>query len=266
MFLSLMANAQNTSVVKLEDVKLIKNSKVIFVLTNDESTNEVIKKIGRDFWSFTPVEGYMTGKEANEKAENGTGYVFIKLEGASQNTIRIYDKDDNLLIENRLPAVSNETIGMDEAYAFGITSIQYFMNTMLLKNFKNNIWWKQFYGLHCLEMKSKKLYILQSIGSDKLNAENLKGLYHYQAEIVNHERWKDAILNKREGIIYVLIVSRTTSHYEMNGSNPSTSSTSQVYYHYLVDSETGIVYDVLKGAKKIKKSSIKEYNKAAECR
>jgi len=256
---SVLLNAQNTSLVKLDDVRLIKNSKIIVALTNFEEINLSLKNTVRNFWSFCPISDFMPEKEAFLKAEKEQGFVVMKIDGAGSDkewNISIYDKDENTLIKNQLPLGH----GYDETFAFGLFSMQYLCKTMDESNSKNNLRWNSLYKVKSAELKTKKLYILDSDLDSDLDKEKIKENYQYPIEVVSYDKWKDAILNKTEGVAYCIIVPFIMY---LNSQSGQAQQERLFLFHYLVEAKSGVVYSIEKDHKKIKKSSIRDYNDVA---
>ncbi|MEO1653771.1 MAG: hypothetical protein AAFU64_09510, partial [Bacteroidota bacterium] len=63
--------------------------------------------------------------------------------------------------------------------------------------------------------------------------DDIKELYNFPVEVVNYETWKEAILKKKEGIAYVVVV-------------PVPLGGKYVYLHYLMDAQTGKVFAIVK--------------------
>lgn len=61
---SVIVSAQNNDVVRSSDIEQIKKSKLIIGLTKDENWNAALKKVVKDFWSFTDIYTTMPKDEA----------------------------------------------------------------------------------------------------------------------------------------------------------------------------------------------------------
>ena len=84
------------------------------------------------------------------------------------------------------------------------------------------------------DLAEKTLYI-PDWWTGKLTKEDIDKNYGGKYEIVNHEKWANAILNKEKDIAYVMIV-------------PTAISGNFLHRHHLCNAETGRMYDMLQNA------------------
>lgn len=161
----------------------------------------------------------------------------------------ICDGDGNRLIRIYIPSLGDNNMNADEITAFAISSMQYLCKEMDEKKLKNNMKWESDYKLHSPEIKSKTVYILDASLSEKMVIGEIKNYYPFPIEVVSYEKWKNAILNKEDGIVYCIIV-------------PFPMAGTILFMHYLIDSKNGIVYAVPKSSDKVTKKSLKQYNDA----
>ena len=245
-----MANGLSAQIVKLDEVMHIKNSKMVVALTEDDDVNESLKKMVESFWSFSEVDEYLPREEAFEKAKNNKDIVVLAIgtttsisgrhgrtTGYSYRTIsrgkhlEISNGKGKAIIKNFIPAFGEEEYITDEILAFGLTAIEYLCKTMEEDKLKTNWKFKSAYKVHSRDIKSKTLYLMDGWVSEKIKKEDIRKAYEAPIAVVTQEKWADAILSKKEGIAYCIVV-------------PATVGGKFVYMHYIVDAHTGVVYGI----------------------
>lgn len=243
------ANYATAQIVSLEEVHKIKNSKMIVGLTKDADLNQALKTAVENFWNFSEVVEYLPIDEAYKKVKNTPNLVVLSIgttksnslsHGKGMNRYKFVSKGNHIeistgkravLVKNYIPAFGKENIITDEIIAFGISSLQYMCQTMDQQNIKSNLKLKSAYKVHSPKLKTKKLYVMEGWLSDKIQADEVESIYDFPVEVVSYEKWENAILSKKEGVAYSIIV-------------PVPVGGDYVYQHYLVDAQTGMIYGI----------------------
>jgi len=251
LLLLLLSVCSYSQIVKLESVKKIKGSKLIVGLTGNEELNKSLKEAVENHWGFNKVVEYLPKKEAYAKAKGDDNLVVLSLGSTKSQSLshetgvpgfkyRYVSKGKHIevstgkgkpLLKHYIPTFGKEGVITKEILVFGLSSLEYLCKTMISNNLKSNYKYKPAYKKRSSELQTTKLYVLDLWLSSKVKKEEIASLYPYPIEIVNYEKWSEAILSKQEGISYSIIV-------------PVPIGGDYFYQHYLVNANTGVVYGV----------------------
>lgn len=243
---SLIASIASAQILKLEEVKQLKKSKAIIGLVEDENLNTHLRESIKDYWSFCEITEEMPFKDALKKAKENDNLYVISVQSMTSRSLKhgngpvqyrtiangyyvgVFDGGKRAKIMNFIPGFGGNI--QKEMIVFGLDAIEYLCNTMIEDNLGTNMKFKQGYKKHSGELKDKKLYVLEGwIGGKKVNTGNLGTYYQYPIKAVNYEAWSAAILEKKEGIAYSIVV-------------PMAVGGKYTYCHYLMEAATGKVF------------------------
>jgi len=258
----------NAQIIKLKDLEIIKNSKLIVAQTENEFLNEAIKDALEKYWTLNEVAEYMPRKEAYKKAKSNDDLLVFALSddrsisskfGSGPVRYRYISKGQLFELSNGkgrpiftqyIPTFGENDAITEEIVKFGIDALQYSINTMFEKQLKNNL--KLFASISEKTplLKNKTLIIAEGWVSEKYSAEELKEDYIATADIVDYEKWRNTILTEAENTAYNIVV-------------PVPLGGKYVYYHYLMDAENGEILGIAytKVAVSIGKFSITKSNR-----
>ena len=137
-----------------------------------------------------------------------------------------------ILAASYIPRLGENNRLTKESIAFGVTEINYLLKTMDEKDLASNLKTESAYKEKAQDqLKQKTLYIPQMWLDKNVDKTEITNIYKAKSEVVSYEVWKDAILNKKEGIVYVMIAPRPVGG-------------EFVYYNCLIDAQTGVTYAV----------------------
>jgi len=239
----------NAQIIKLKDLEIIKNSKLIVAQTENEFLNEAIKDALEKYWTLNEVVEYMPRKEAFKKAKSNDDLLVFALSddrsisskfGSGPERYRYISKGQLFelskgkgrpIFTQNIPTLGEDDVITEEIVKFGIDALQYSINTMFEKQLKNNL--KLFASISEKTplLKNKTLIIAEGWVSEKYSAEELKEDYIATADIVDYEKWRNTILTEAENTAYNIVV-------------PVPLGGKYAYYHYLMDAENGEILGI----------------------
>lgn len=238
----------NIILLKQKEVQTIKNSKVIIGLLGDEELDKSFEKIVKDKWTFCEIAGSMPRKEAIKKAKKDKNLFVISIaesysssshENAGPSMIvtvkyisfskRIeINSGSRIKAKTFIPEFEKEGV-TEEILKFGIGELQHKLQTMDEEKLSSEMKLNKAYKKNSPKLKDKVLYIPDFWLNHKITEEDVKALYNYPFKIVSYEEWRDAILNNKEGVAYIMI-------------SPNPIQGNFVYHHYIVDAKDEFVY------------------------
>lgn len=239
----------NAQIIKLKDLEIIKNSKLIVAQTENEFLNEAIKDALENYWTLNEVVEYLPRKEAFKKSKSNDDLLVFALSddrsisskfGSGPVRYRYISEGQQFelstgrgkpIITQNIPTLGEDDVITEEIVKFGIDALQYSINTMFEKQLKNNI--KLFAAINenATLLKNKPLAIAEGWVSEKYSAEELKEEYIGTAEIVDYEKWRNIILTGPENTAYNIVV-------------PVPAGGKYMYFHYLMDAENGEILGI----------------------
>lgn len=248
LFWVLICTTLSAQVAKLDDIRAIKNSKVIVGLSGNDELDEILRRVITKYWSFSEVIAFENAETATKKAKLDDNLMVLKLGkkvgySPSHSTpgsnnkykyiteghqIEIGTGKNKLLVSVLIPTFKDDEI-TEEILVYGISTLQHLCKTMDDNNLKSNMKIKDVYKENTPQLKNKTLYIPEFWLSPKFDINEIKNLYDAKIKVVSYEDWRNAILTGEEGIAYVMVV-------------PTPSGGNYVYLHYLVDAHTSNVY------------------------
>lgn len=267
-------------VIKDDEVKRIKESKLIVAEFGNKDDDEGMLRVVKKFWTFTSDVTSMPYKEAKELAKKDEKVLIIFITSAVSKSLphdggkfgdfkRQYKEVSSgafLAIEtgkgNVLANTYIPTFGggiTEEILVFGISNINCMLKTMDEKNLSNGRKLEEVYKASFTpQLKEKTLYVLEDWMDEKCDKAKFASIYSGKFEMVSYEKWSSAILNK-EDVSYVIIAPRPIGGAFM-------------YIHYLMDAKDGMVRAtcapkvVTKNGKSntglINEANVKRYNDA----
>jgi len=232
---------------KLEHIKNLKESKVIIGLSGNEDLNKSLKELIPKYWTLCPIDGALPYKEALEKAkEDDNTYVIFVSSIVSRSLRHNYTENWDIrlissgkfvglsngkkkpLMRSYIPASDNVVPG--ESIAHGLKFMQTLFTSMIEEQ-KGAMKVVGLYKQQAKELVNKTLYIPEVWLHKKLTKEIITKEYGSNFKIVSETEWKDAILNKKEGVAYVILIP-----YPMAGQ--------YMFQHHIFDSETNQLYAI----------------------
>lgn len=248
--------------VKRSEVQQIKASKIIVAQTGNKEGDDALFTAVKNYWTFTSDVTTMPYKDAKALAktdEKVLVFILTKVyskslphnspsigtfapvlsignvgspqytEVSAGNALMIENGKGKILASSCIPAFGDQDYITGEILAFGVAAINYQLKTMDERDMPNNLKYESAYKELSLDkLKERTLYIPEGWLSDKLKKEEISEIYKAKSEVVSYETWKDAILSKKEGVAYVIIVPRP-----LGGEF--------LYIHYLMDAQTGMI-------------------------
>lgn len=232
---------------KLKEVQNVQKSEVIIGLTGELELDNNLREMVEKFWTICPISEALPLKEARQKAkanENlyvihfgsirsmspkrfiGDNYYFKNI--SSGYYIGLTTGDKKPMMRSYIPIFDNEFT--DEVISHGVTYMQELFNLMIdnevgalktLKVIKDN----------STQLKDKILYIPEWWMDSKLTESEIAKQYEGKYKIISHFEWSSAILNKKPGIAYSMII-------------PVPMGGDYVYQHHICDAETGQIYGI----------------------
>lgn len=239
----------NAQIIKLKDLEVIKNSKLIVAQTENDFLNEAIKDALEKYWNLNEIVEYLPRKEAFKKAKSNDNMLVFALSadrslsskfGSGPVRYRYISEGQHFELSNgkgkpvitqNIPTLGEDDVITEEIVKFGIDALQFSINTMFEKELKNNMKLFSVINEKAIALKNKPLAIAEGWVSEKYSAEELKDDYIGNAEIVDYEKWRNIILTEAENTAYNIVV-------------PVPFGGKYVYYHYLMNAETGEILGI----------------------
>jgi hypothetical protein len=248
-FLPLMLGiVLNAQIIKLDDVRKVKASKLIVALTGDEQINEALKSVVPKYWTFSEVVGFEDAESANKKAKEDDNLYVLSIGTKSSRSLTHSTAGSNIryqfisegkainigrgkgspVIFNPIPSFEDDVI-TEEILIYGISTMQNMCKIMDEKNLSSNMKIKSAYKENTPELKNKVLYLAEGWLAPKLDVQKIPEMYDAKIKVVSYDDWRNAIISGEDGVAYCIVV-------------PVATGGSYTYIHYLVDAKTSAIY------------------------
>ncbi len=247
----LIVNNANGQLVKLTNIEQIKNSKIIVILTEDEDLNSHLKSAVENFWDFNEVVDYLSEDEAYAITKTNSNLLTLGIEAVKVRSSTIgkgfssfryvteglqieIKKGENSksLMNQFIPSLGENLEFADVFLSFGISTLNYTAGFMIENQLKNNMrLYNDYQKYSDASLKNSTLLITENWIHKKTTIEEIKETYDGAIEVTPFIDWKEAILEKKSGTAYSIVV-------------PIPAGSAYMYMHYLIDCETGTVFGV----------------------
>jgi hypothetical protein len=254
--------------VKRSEVAQIKASKLVVAEIGNKPIDDQLFNAVKSFWNFTSEITSMPYNEAKALAKTdekvviifttkviskslpktgsafsiggisvspngiGTGNSYEYVNVSAGVALMIENGNGKILAASYIPGLGENGRITPESIGFGVSEINYLLKTMDEKDLASNLKCESAYKENALnQLKEKTLYIPQMWLDKSVDKAEIPNIYKAKSEVVSYEVWKDAILNKKEGVVYLMI-------------SPRPVGGEFVYYNCLIDAKTGAVYGV----------------------
>jgi len=254
--------------VKRSEVAQIKASKLVVAEIGNKPIDDQLFNAVKSFWNFTSEITSMPYNEAKALAKTdekvviifttkviskslpktgsafsiggisvspngiGTGNSYEYVNVSAGVALMIENGNGKILAASYIPGLGENGRITPESIGFGVSEINYLLKTMDEKDLASNLKCESAYKEKALnQLKEKTLYIPQMWLDKSVDKAEIPNIYKAKSEVVSYEVWKDAILNKKEGVVYLMI-------------SPRPVGGEFVYYNCLIDAQTGAVYGV----------------------
>ena len=202
-----------------EEAKNLKKSHVILGLTDNEDVNEIFRNAVKEFWTLTEIQEEMPVKEAISKVKSDGSVTVIML--GSDVSKRSSDmgngwtgitKASSLYIGLNTKGHSNANLMQhtrgwsEEQLVFGLTTLQDAIEAIITHNLSGMAKVKDVYDERSPSLKNFTLLIDKSTMDPKLTEAIIAENYTHPFELVSHEDWVKAIMDKQEGSAYINII------------------------------------------------------------
>ena len=247
LFLAIFTHSY-AQMITLSDVKEIKQSKLILGLPDDPELAESFKKMVKDFWTYIPIKEELPLGEALEKSKKDDKIMVLCMANKKSSSLNrgkagnqykwvsmglqleIQKRNGKMVAYQAFPTFGEDREITEEGLAFGLTSLQFTIKSMISLEIKSNLKIEKAYEEVKHKLRKDTLYILEGWLDDDLTESEILKIYKKKFKIVGYDQWKNAILERKEGIAYLVVVGVPI------GGN-------YAYHHYLVNAKTGNVYD-----------------------
>ncbi|NQY29861.1 MAG: hypothetical protein HRT69_10355 [Flavobacteriaceae bacterium] len=233
---------------KLDHIKNLKESKIIIGLSHNENLNINLTKMVNQYWNLCQIDGALPYKEAIQKAKNDDNTFVIFVSTMTSRGLK-HNFDENwdfrLISSGKFVGLSNgskkplmrsyipssESLIPSESIAHGINFMQTIITSMIEEQ-KGAMKVIGLYKKEAKELANKTLYIPKVWLHKKLTPEIITKEYgSTNYKLVSYEEWKDAILNKKDGIAYVILI-------------PVPIAGQYMFQHHIFDSATNQLYAI----------------------
>lgn len=213
---SLFSLTSFSQFLNLEDAKKIKKSHVILALTDSEEINDRLRQMVAEFWTLTEIAEELPLSKAIEKIKPDGSVTIIMLGRDVSSNWSDQGNGWSTLNKASSPYIGINTKSKKEAnlqqhifglsseqFAFGLSSIQDMVNTMVDNNLASNAKVMPVYKQRSSILKQCTLLIDEKTLDKKTTDAVIKAAYPHKYLVVSHEEWVDAIVTKNEGYCYV---------------------------------------------------------------
>ncbi len=232
---------------KLKQIENLEKSQIIIGLSGKKSVDESLVRMVNKFWDLCPISEKLPINEALAKAKNDDNLYVIYLDSYRSNSFTkqgnnnvnykfvSFSKFVGLSTGKKKPIIysaiptSNDRIA-DEAIAHGTNFINQLFG-MMLEYQVNASKALQLIKKNSTILNERVLYMAQWMVDNRLNEKEISKIYQGQFKIVSNEEWSQAILSKKEGIAYTIII-------------PAAVGGSYVYQHHICDAKTGQILGI----------------------
>lgn len=235
----------HAQIINQKKVAKVKSSKLIVGLTGNADFDADMKAAVEEFWKFSSISEYLPMDEAKKKAKTDPNSLVLVFRHVRSSSCSHQAAGSNIrykivtsgyqvaiteggglknFVATFVPTFGGETTR--EILYFAIALMNNTLETMEKQNLKNNIKMYSIFNSRAGKLKNKTLYIPDGWLAEKLSPNELAEIYPARIKVTSYEEWRDAIINKKEGIAYLIIV-------------PTPLGDSYVHIHHLMDAETG---------------------------
>jgi len=245
---------------KLDHIKNLKESKVIIGLSGNSHINKNLEEIVKSNWKLCDIDSSLPYEEALKKASENENLFVVYIGSITSRSFK-HSLGDNwdfrFISKGKFVGLSNgrkrplmrsyiptyNHVVTNESITHGLNFMQTLFTSMLNKNEGARAIVK-LYKKEAHKLANKTLYIPKDWIHKKLTEEVIAKTYgSSNFKIVDYEVWKDAIINKKEGIAYVILIP-----YPIQGD--------YVYQHHIFDSATNQLYAISQPGAAIKMNKI----------
>lgn len=205
----------NAQFLNLAEAKKIKSSKVILALTDNEEVNEAFRNAVANFWTLTEISEELPTLEAIKKVKSDGSVTVLML--GKDVTKRWTDNGNgwetattatglyiglNTKGEKNANLIQHIPEWNEEQLAFGLSSIEDMVASMIDKKVETNFKLKDIYATRGKEIKNYTLLVNKDFAGG-MTEDEIKKVYPHKFELVSNEEWKKAVLEKTEGYCYL---------------------------------------------------------------
>ena len=235
----------------------IRRSKIILGLSGDEHIDQALRTAVDTFWRVGRVTEEMPYEEALEIAnkddrtmvlyfdqfKSETRMAQTRFDGrgvaqtmwmpgpASHSLVLTVSSGKRLKRDMKaflaIPTDANNTVPA-AAVQFGVAALNDMCMTLARAPKSGAAHMKATLAKRGRRLKAKTLYVLDELIDKKMTAEAFSEMYGFKTEVVDFERWSEVVMARESGTAYAIV-----SPVPMGGR--------QVYVHYLMDAETGLI-------------------------
>lgn len=199
------------------------------------------------FWTVCPISETLPLEDARKKAKADESLYVIHFGSVNSMSpkrhvgenyyyknisfgyyIGITTGDKKPMMRSYIPIFEDEFT--DEVISHGITYMQELF-TLMLENEVGALKTLKVIKDNATQLKDKTLYIPEWWVDEELTESEITKLYKGNYKIVSHFEWSNAILSKKKGIAYSMII-------------PVPMQGSYVYQHHICDAETNQIYGI----------------------
>ncbi|MFS4457382.1 hypothetical protein [Maribacter sp. 2304DJ31-5] len=232
---------------KLKQIKNLKDSKVIIGLSGYEDVDENLVRMVNKFWDLCPISEALPMEEAIGKAKDNDNLYAIYLSSYESQSFWKYGLDNikykslsvqyfigfssgsgKAIMISGIPVFNDEFT--DESIAHGVNYINQIFG-MMLDNEVNAMKTLGLIKEKGTLLNDRILYMPEWMVDKKLDENEISEIYGGQFKIVSDFEWSRAILNKKEGVAYSIII-------------PAAVGGAYVFQHHVCDAETGQVLGI----------------------
>lgn len=236
--------------IKLEEVKSIKNSKLVVGLTGNQKIDDFMIAAVNSHWKLGEIGEPIPVEEALNKTKSDNSITVIKMGTASaasliynfddywnyryinsSNTLELYNGQKKAVFKQFMPFFGKDEEVTEEILRFGVAAMHYQLSVME-QNQLGVMKIKTKYKLNTPKLKELTLLMPEGWMDEKSSPETVNSLYSGKGYIVSYKMWRNAIIEREEGLAYSMICQIPMG----NG---------YVYQHFLVEAKTGDVLAII---------------------
>lgn len=240
-------NISNAQIPKLKQIENLKDSQIIIGLSGYEDVDESLIRMVNKFWDLCPILEKLPMEEAIEKAKSDDNLYAIFISSFESESFWKHGADNikyksvsvqyfvgftgrakKPIMFSGIPVFNDEFT--DEAIGHGINYINQIFG-MMLDNEVNAMKTLGLIKKKGSMLNDRILYMPEWMLDKKLDEKEISEIYDGKFKVVSDFEWSRAILSKREGVAYSIII-------------PAAVGGSYVFQHHICDAETGQILGI----------------------
>lgn len=210
--------AQNFGLKELGEVS---GGTLVVGLSGNDTIDDYLKEAIDRYWNFKEISDYLPLEEAEKMAKKDKRLFVLHLgRGASclptrrryvsvAHRVMISDGKSFFSkpkIYSYYPTYGDPGSITREGVLFGVAALEHTCKIMVEDYIKSYWKWNAIFNKYNDELANKTVLLLENWLEEDLTEQEIQEIYPYPVKVVNDQVWLDAVVNKKENLVPVVIV------------------------------------------------------------